>query len=441
MTPGSRFVHIDVWRLAGPMILSNLTIPVLGMVDTAVVGHLSEPYYLGAVAIGSLIFSFVYWAFGFLRMGTTGQVAQAHGRDDHTEIRSAFARAFCLALVLACVMLAFQAPIHWLAMLLLDASPEVELYAGEYFFVRIWSAPASLINYVLIGWFLGMQNARGPLYLLLLINIINIALDLWFVWGLGLGVAGVAWASVIAEYLGVVLGLWLVARELRLYPGQWLKAQIFNAAKLRQMLLLNQNIMIRTLCLIFSFAFFTAQGAKHGDLILAANAVLMNFQTFMAYALDGFAHAAEALVGKAVGKRNQDEFKRAVHTAAIWSVGLAAGFVFAYGLFGRLLVELLTDIEAVREVAYQFLPWLVIAPILSVWSYLFDGVFIGATWSAEMRNTMLIATFLCFLPAWYFLQGFGNHGLWAALMVFMIARGVAMAISYRSLLRREAFFA
>lgn len=423
------------------MILSNLTIPVLGMVDTAVVGHLDHPYYLGAVAIGSLIFSFIYWAFGFLRMGTTGQIAQAHGRDDHDETRAALLRASGLALLLALGVMLLQTPVHGLAMLLLEASAEVERYAGDYFFVRIWSAPATLINYVLIGWLLGMQNARGPLYLLLVINITNILLDLWFVWGLGMDVDGVALASVIAEYLGVGVGLWLVARELRDYPGRWLKQHILDPARLGEMLALNHNIFIRTLCLIFSFAFFTAQGAKFGDVVLAANAVLMNFQTFMAYALDGFAHAAEALVGRAVGRRDRAQFKRAVRTAAVWSLGVSLLFALGYGLFGEWLIQLLTDLEAVRDTCYEYLPWLVIAPLLSVWSYLYDGIFIGATRSLEMRNTMLVATFLCYLPAWYLLQPWGNHGLWAALMVFMIARGVTMAISYRRMDKRGLIFA
>ena len=432
----SRFAHADVWHLAGPMILSNLTIPVLGMVDTAVMGHLGEPHYLGAVAIGALIFSFIYWAFGFLRMGTTGQIAQAHGRDNQDETRAGFARAAALALCLALLVIVVQTPVHWLAMSLLDASAEVEHYAGEYFFVRIWSAPATLLNYVLIGWFLGMQNARGPLYLLLVINITNILLDLWFVWGLGMDVDGVALASVIAEYLGVGVGLWLVARELKKYPGRWRAQEILNLGQVRRMLVLNHNIFIRTLCLIFSFAFFTAQGAKFGDVVLAANAILLNFQTFMAYGLDGFAHAAEALVGRAVGRRDRVQLRRAIETAGLWSVGVALGFVLLYAAFGEVLINVLTDLEAVRDSAYEFLPWLVIAPALSVWSYLFDGIFIGATRSAEMRNTMLIATFLCYLPAWYALQPFGNHGLWAALMVFMVARGVTMAISFHMMKRR-----
>lgn len=423
------------------MILSNLSIPLLGMVDTAVVGHLEEAYYLGAVAIGGLIFSFVFWAFGFLRMGTTGLIAQAHGANQFDELRAGLMRGVVLALLLALVLLISQQAIQWLALTLVDASPAVERYAAEYFSIRIWSAPATLINYVFIGWFLGMQNARGPLYLLLAINLSNIVLDLWFVWGLGMTVDGVALASVLAEYLGVLLGAFLILRELKGQGGAWCWNTVFNATRLRQLLVVNQNIFIRTLCLIFSFAFFTAQGAKHGDVILAANAVLMNFQTFMAYGLDGFAHAAEALVGKAVGQRDRQAFRAAVHTAGLWSVMVALAFMLLYALFGALIIVGLTDLEEVRQAAYSFLPWLILSPLVSVWSYLYDGIFIGATRTAEMRNTMLISTFFCFLPAWYLLQPWGNHGLWAALMVFMLARAVSMAISYRNMQRQGRIFA
>ena len=435
----NRRAHDEVWRLAGPMILSNLTIPLLGLVDTAVVGHLNSPHYLGAVAVGGLIFSFIYWGFGFLRMGTTGLTAQAQGREDGDEIRAIMARALLLAALLACALLALQGVIHVVAFAVLEASPAVEAAAAQYFFIRIWSAPASLANYVLIGWFLGMQNARGPLYLLLVINITNIVLDLVFVLAWHMDVAGVALASVVAEYLGVLVGLWLVRRELRGCAGRWRGTAMLAWHKLRELVVVNVNILIRTLCLIFSFAFFTAQGAKQGDVVLAANAVLMNFQTFMAYGLDGFAHAAEALVGRAVGQRNAAAFRRAVYTAGLWSLLVAVAFVAVYGVGGVWVINGLTDIEAVRQTAYVYLPWLIAAPLLSVWSYLYDGIFIGATRSAEMRNTMLLSTVVFFLPAWYVLQPWGNHGLWAALMVFMAARGVTMAVSYGVMRRRSEF--
>ena len=435
----NRRAHDEVWRLAGPMILSNLTIPLLGLVDTAVVGHLNSPHYLGAVAVGGLIFSFIYWGFGFLRMGTTGLTAQAHGREDGDEIRAIMARALLLAVVFACVLLVLQGWIHVIAFAVLEASVAVEAAAAQYFFIRIWSAPASLANYVLIGWFLGMQNARGPLYLLLVINITNIVLDLVFVLAWHMDVAGVALASVVAEYLGMLVGLWLLRRELRGCAGRWRMAAMLAWHKLRELVVVNVNILIRTLCLIFSFAFFMAQGAKQGDVVLAANAVLMNFQTFMAYGLDGFAHAAEALVGRAVGQRNASAFRRAVYTAGLWSLLVAVAFVGVYGVGGVWVINGLTDIEAVRQTAYVYLPWLILAPLLSVWGYLYDGIFIGATRSVEMRNTMLLSTVVFFLPAWYVLQPWGNHGLWAALMVFMVARGVTMAVSYGLMRRRGEF--
>ena len=413
------------------MILSNLTIPLLGLVDTAVMGHMSDAWYLGGIALGALIFSFVYWGFGFLRMGTTGLTAQALGQQNANELRATLARAVILALSLSLVLLFLQTPVRDLSLWLLDASNEVENAAAAYFDVRIWSAPATLINYVFIGWFLGMQNARAPLYLLVLINATNIVLDLFFVFVLDMGVQGVALASVIAEYAGVVLALYLVHKQLQHGQGQWLHAAIFNLAQFRRLLILNQNIFIRTLCLIFSFAFFTAQGAKHGDVILAANAVLMNFQTFMAYGLDGVAHAAEALVGKAMGEKNRAAYRQAVITAGFWSLIVAAIFMLIYLLFGTQVINALTDIETVRQTAYEYLPWLIISPIVSVWSYLYDGVFIGATRSTEMRNTMLLSTFCFFLPAWYLLLPWDNHGLWAALLIFMLARGITMAINHQ----------
>ncbi len=432
----TKLAHRDVWALAGPMILSNLTVPLLGLVDTAVMGHMSEAWYLGAVALGALIFSFIYWGFGFLRMGTTGLTAQALGREDGDELRAVFARAMILVVLFAFILWVLQSGIRELSFWVLEASKQVESAAMAYFDIRIWSAPATLASYVLIGWFLGMQNARAPLYILLVVNLTNIVLDLFFVLSLNMGVEGVALASVIAEYVGVVLGVFLLRKELARHLGRWCQQQIFRTDKIRQMMVLNQNIFIRTLCLVFSFAFFTAQGAKHGDIILAANAILMNFQAFMAYALDGFAHAAEALVGRAVGKRNYQDFRKAVLTAGVWSVFISTLFAIVYWLLGQSMIDLMTSIPEVRQAAYWFLPWMILSPLVSVWSYLFDGVFIGATRSAEMRNTMLVSTALFFLPTWYFLQPWGNHGLWAALIIFMIARGLTMAWSYRRIDRQ-----
>lgn len=424
--------HAHIRRLAGPMILSNLSVPLLGAVDTAVVGHLGQPYYIGAVAVGALIFDFVFWGFGFLRMGTTGLTAQAYGAGDEMELRAIVYRALLLAGAIALGLLLLHGAIAWLSFSLLHASAEVEQLAREYFGLRIWAAPAALGNYVLIGWFLGRQNARVPLLITVLINVVNSLLDVWFVLGLGWGVSGVALASVLAEYLGLLLGLWLVWLVLGQSGGRRIApARVFDAAAVRRLVGVNRDLFIRTICLIGGFAFFTAQGARQGDVILAANAVLLNFQTFMAYGLDGFAHAAEALTGRVIGERSRVALHRVVSLCAWWMAGTALLFTLVYGATGVWIIRALTDVEAVRAAAYTYLPWLVLSPLISCWGYLFDGVFIGATRTREMRNTMLVSV-LCYLALWY-LPGvhYGNHGLWVALLGFMAARGLSMALVYR----------
>jgi MATE family multidrug resistance protein len=433
--------HHDVWSLAGPMILSNLTVPLLGMVDTAVVGHLHEPHYLGAVAVGAMIFGVVFWGFGFLRMGTTGLTAQALGAVDYVQLRAWLARALLLAMGFSGLLLVLQIPIADLAFYLMRPSELVEQQGRIYFTIRIASAPATLANYVIIGWFLGLQNARVPLLLLLVVNSVNMLLDVVMVMGLQFGADGVAWASLCAEYCGLVLGLLLVRNELHKYPGAWRMTHIFDGAQFRRMLSVNRDILIRTLCLMFTLAFFTAQGARMGEVILAANAVLFNFQTFMAYGLDGFAHAAEALVGKATGARDQAAFRRSVHIVFFWALLISTLFAFAYAVLGEYFIAMLTDIQEVRQTAEQYLIWVIVLPLVSIWSFSFDGIYLGATRTIEMRNTMLISTLAVFLPAWYGLQSVHNHGLWMAFVLFMCARAVTMAWVYGRLQRRGGFMA
>ncbi|MGI9304742.1 MAG: MATE family efflux transporter [Gammaproteobacteria bacterium] len=423
--------HRRVWAIAWPMILTGLSTPLLGMVDTAVMGHLPDPYFLGAVAVGATIINFIFWTFGFLRMGTTGITAQAHGGENGTEMRAVLARALLLAIGFAAVILLFQAPLAWLAYELFDAGADVERESLVYYNIRVWGAPAALANYVLWGWFLGMQNARATLCVMLTVNGLNIVLDIVFVVGLGFDAAGVAIASVIAEFSGTALGAGLVVLELRKYPGQWDLEKITNMSRLRHMMHVNQNILIRTLCLLFAFSFFMAQSARHGEVILAVNAVLQNFVTFMAFGLDGFAHAAEALVGKAVGARDRAALKRCLRATCFWSGCTAVIFTLVYLFAGGLIVDLLTDLPAVRAAAVAFTPWVVASPLISVWAFWLDGVFIGMTRAVEMRNTMLISLLLIYLPAWYLLQPWGNHGLWAALLLFMAARGVTMFVVLR----------
>ena len=427
----SRFNHRQILRLAVPMIIANISTPLLGLVDTAVMGHLDSPRFLGGVALGGLIFGFIYWGFGFLRMGTTGLTAQALGNKDDNESKCILARALLAALLIAVTILFLQRPIAAISFWLIASDPVTEGLAEEYFSVRIWSAPATLGNYVLLGWFLGLQKVNYSLLMVVLGNLANIFLDLLFVVHLHLAVEGVALASVAAEYLAFMTGLGLMSRRLRQQSGQLRMAQILELSGLRKLLTINNDIFLRTLCLIFAFAFFTAQSATHGELILAANTVLLNFQMFMAFALDGFAHAAEAEVGRAVGAMDRKLFKHTVATATLWSAVVALVFSLSYGLFGVAIVQMLTDLEAVRRIAYTYLPWVVVLPIISVWCFLLDGIFIGATLTREMRNTMLFATLICFLPAWYFSIPLGNHGLWLAMLVFFLARGLSMAVVFK----------
>jgi MATE family multidrug resistance protein len=421
----------DVWRIAAPMILSNISVPLLGMVDTGVTGHLDSPVYLGAVAIGAMIFGFLYTGMNFLRMGTTGITAQRFGANDNDGLRVSLGQALIVSLLIALTLLALHVPIGQFALNMIGAEPDVEAYASQYFSIRIWSAPGTLANFVLIGWFLGLQNARVPLLIFLTINLTNVVLDLVFVLQLGMKVDGVALASVIAEYAGVVVGLAFAARALRKRSGHWPTARLLNVRAYAAFFAVNVNLFVRTMALIFTFAFVTAQGARLGGLVLAANAVLMNLQNLTAFALDGFAHAAEALVGKAVGQQRRDVLERSVQLALKWSLIFATGFFLFYILIGPTLIRLLTDLADVRSTAMQFLPWLVISPLISVWSFLYDGVYVGATRSREMRDLMLISTFAVFLPAWFLLQDYGNHGLWLAFTIFMASRGIGMHFWYR----------
>jgi len=421
----------DVWHIAAPMILSNISVPLLGMVDTGVTGHLESPTYLGAVAIGATIFGFLYTGMNFLRMGTTGIAAQRYGANDNDGLRVSLGQAVIVALLIAFALIAAQQPIGQLAMNLIGADGAVETHALQYFSIRIWSAPGTLANFVLIGWFIGLQNARVPLLIFLTINITNIVLDLWFVLSLGMKVDGVALASVIAEYSGLLVGLSFAVRALRQREGRWPFTRLLNVRAYGAFFSLNAHLFMRTMALMFTFGFVTAQGARLGGLFLAANAVLMNLQTLTAFGLDGIAHAAEALVGKAVGEKQRDALEQAVRLTLKWSLKFALGFCAIYAIVGPLLVRLLTDLPEVRETAMQFLPWLIVSPLVSVWSFLYDGVYIGATRAKAMRDIMLISTIAVFLPAWYLLQGYGNHGLWLAFTLFMASRGIGMYFGYR----------
>ena len=427
--------HRRVWKLTWPMVVSNLSIPLLGAVDTAVVGHLDEPIHLGAVAIGAVIFNFIYWGFGFLKMSTTGFSAQAYGAGDADEVRATLARALAIALVIAAAVLILRVPLGLAALYLFDASPAVEELAAVYVEVRIWSAPAALANYVILGAFLGTQNPRAALLHLFVLNGVNIVLDIAFVVGLGWGVAGVAAASVIAEYVALAFGAVLLARILKRIGGDWVRERILALAALRRTLRAHGDIFIRTLCLLVAFGVFTAQGAKLGDIVLAANAILLNFQSFTAFALDGIAHAAEALVGGAVGARNRAALRAAVRVSTFWAFVVAVVMTLVFAISGSTIIALLTGLAEVREAANAYLIWAIVLPLVSVWSYQLDGIYIGATRTRDMRNGMAAALAAYGITMWLVFPAWGNHGLWFAFLVFMVARAITLALRYPALAR------
>ena len=421
----------DVWRIAAPMILSNISVPLLGMVDTGVVGHLESPVYLGAVAIGGTIFSFLYTGVNFLRMGTTGIAAQRFGAGDFDGLRVSLGQALVVAQLIALTVILLQWPVGRVAMELLGAEGALREHALEYFAIRIWSAPGTLANFVMVGWFLGLQNARVPLVIFLTINLTNIVLDLLFVLVLGMKVDGVALASVFAEYTGLAVALLFAVRELRRNSGHWPMQKFVKLREYTAFFSVNANLFVRTMALMFTIAFVTAQGTRMGGLILAANAILMQLQNLTAFGLDGLAHAAEALVGKAVGQQRRDALERAVTLSLKWSLIFAAGFSAAYLLLGPHLINVLTDLPAVRETTLRYLPWMIVSPLVSVWSFLYDGVYVGATRAREMRNIMVFSAFAVFIPAWFVLQPLGNDGLWLAFLLFLASRGIGMHIWYR----------
>lgn len=424
-----------IWALAWPTILSNLTVPMLGAVDTAVMGHLPDPAYVGAVAVGSMVFSFLYWGFGFLRMGTTGFAAQARGRRDGGEIRAVLARALIVGLGAAVLLIALQPVLRALALSVVEADPRVESLAGAYFDVRIWGAPATLANYAVLGWLLGMQYARSALLVQVVINAINAGLDIWFVEGLGWDVEGVAAATVIAQATGAVLGLAVIAARLRHIDGVWSRAAILDLAALGSLFRVSRDIFIRTLAMIFAWSLLTWMGARMGTTALAANALLMNFQTFLAHGLDGFAHATTALVGEAVGARNRRALRAAALGATVMAAAVALVYALVYAAAGPAIVRLLTDIPELRGYVADFLPWMIVSPIVSIWAYQLDGIFIGATRASDMRNGMLISAAV-YAGAMATLPGLlGNHGLWLSVMVFMVMRAATLGLWYPRLER------
>ena len=432
--PRGTLTHRSVLSIAAPVMLSNVSTPLIGVVDTGVVGQLPDPAYIGAVAIGSLIFTFVFWAFGFLRMGTTGLTAQALGAEDRGEIAASLGRALMIAAVVGCALIVLQWPIRETAFALLSGSTRIEVLALSYFDIRIWAAPATLANYALLGWLIGLGRTDIGLVLQLVLNLTNMALDALFVLGFGWDVRGVALGTLGAEYVAAAIGLAIALRHLRTMNARVDAGRLLERARLRRTLMVNSDIMLRSLALISVFVWFMAQSVKQGEVILAANAVLMHFTSVAAYFLDGLAFAAEALVGRAIGARHRAGLLIAVRLTTLWAAGVAAVIVLVIALCGGSLVDLLTVDASTRSAARTYLPWTAAAPLLGVWAFQLDGIFIGATRTADMRNAML-ASLAIFIAGWWLLAPYGNHGLWAALYVHYLARIATLSYYYPALLR------
>ncbi|NNL18878.1 MAG: MATE family efflux transporter, partial [Boseongicola sp.] len=429
---GRPITHRRVLAIALPIVLSNATVPILGIVDTAVVGQLGDPVPIGAVGIGAIILSAIYWIFGFLRMGTVGLTGQALGAGDQAEADALLSRSLLIGLTGGAVIIVLQAAIFAGAFQVSPASAEVESMARGYMEIRVWSAPAAISLYGITGWLIAAERTRAVLVIQVWMNGLNIVLNFVFVLGFGWGVNGVAIATFIAEWSGLAVGLWLCRDAfLRPFWKQW--ERVLDRARLIRMASVNGDILIRSLLLEAIFVSFLFLGADFGDVPLAANQVLLQFLHVTAYALDGFAFAAEALVGQAMGAKSLGRLRRGAILTSIWGAGVMVVFALCVWVFGPAVIDLMTTSEEVRAEARIYLPWMIAAPVLGVASWMLDGIFIGATRTADMRNMMLISAAVYAIAAWMFVPVYANHGLWMALLISYVARGVTLGLRYPAL--------
>lgn len=419
----------EILRLAIPNIISNISIPLLSTVDTALMGRLSE-LHIGAVGVGAMIFNFIYWNFGFLRMGTTGMTAQAYGKQDNQAAMNVFGRAFLVSMILAFSVMALQVPLGKLSFYLMNVSESQIGLVEDYFYIRIWAAPATLALYGFMGWFFGMQNAIFPLILTVVINVVNIVLSFFFVHYLEMDVDGVAWGTVLAQYTGLLLAIILFFYKYRQYYHFLSREAVLKWNELKKFLSINADIFIRTFFLTFVFGFFYSQSSANGEMILAVNVILLQFLNWMSYGVDGFAYASESLVGKYAGANDERNTRKAIRYSFIWGMALALGYSLLYGLGGKLLLSVFTNQADVITAAKPYLFWMFVFPLLSTPCYIWDGVFIGLTAAKSMRNSMLLA-FILFLGSFFLIgNNYGNHGLWLILLIFMVSRGLFQQLLY-----------
>ena len=417
-----------ILRLAIPSIISNITVPLLGLVDVTIVGHLGSASYIGAIAVGGLLFNILYWNFGFLRMGTSGLTSQAYGRKDADAEVRVLVQAVSVGLFSAVAILLLQYPVERLAFYFLDTSVEVEQYAVTYFRVCVWGAPAVLAMYGFKGWFIGMQNSRFPMYIAIAVNIINIVCSLCFVFLLDMKVEGVALGTVVAEWSGLTMALLLWLKHYGYLKSRITLHDSLHFSAMRRFFAVNRDIFFRTVCLIAVTTFFTSTGARQGDVILAVNTLLMQLFTLFSYIMDGFAYAAEALAGRYIGARDLKQLKHAVRNLFGWGVALSLLFTLLYGIGGKNFLGLLTNDRQVIEVAGNYFYWVLAVPLLGFGAFLWDGILIGATATRQMLWAMGVASG-AFFTIYYTLSGASdNHMLWLAFLVYLLLRGAMMTV-------------
>lgn len=431
--------HRRVLKIALPIMLANITVPLLGAVDTGVVGQIPEPEPIAAVGVGSVVLGAIYWIFGFLRMGTTGLTSQAHGAGNKAEVAALFTRSLMVAAAGGLALILLQVPLFAGAVALTPASAEVEALTREYLGIRIWSAPAAIAVFGITGWLIALERTRAVLVLQLWMNGINVGLDLWFVLGFGWGVSGVAWATFLAEWGGLLAGLWL-CRDVFGLPDWCNWPRVFEREKLKRMAVVNTDILIRSMLLQAIFVSFLLLSGRFGDVTLAANQVLQQFLHITGYAMDGFAFAAETLVGQAFGAGAVATIRRGALLTSLWGGALSLLFVLVYWVGGPALVDLMAKAPEVQAEARSYLPWVVLAPPAILALVMFDGIFIGATRSADMRNMMAVAAGIYAVAVWLLIGplDMGNHGLWLALFISFVARGLTLGLRYPALERAAA---
>ncbi len=421
----------EILKISIPSIVTNITVPLLGMVDVAIVGHIGDAGYIAAIALATMVFNLIYWNFGFLRMGTSGLTAQAFGAQDKEEYLNVLVRGIVIALSVAVILLLLQYPIAQLCKRLIDSSPRTIDLMLTYFYIRIWAAPATISLYVLKGWFLGMQNAASPMWVATVLNLVNIVFSLLFVYAFDAGIAGVAWGSVLAQYSGLLLAIIIWVRR---YGHFWHDIRWRAALQWRKMIRffqVNADIFLRSLCMIAVFTFIPYISSSMGDEILAANTLLMQLFTLTSYVMDGFAYAGESLVGKYVGAKDRFKLRLTIRYLMCWGGALAVAFTLLFVFGGEMLLRILAKDEEVIGTAMIYMFWTYLLPFTGFAAFIYDGIYIGATATAAMRNVMFVATAIFFIIYYALAAHWGNHALWFAFIVFLIFRGLLMALGQK----------